>query len=597
MAVTNLTIGSAGAINYTVVTDTSADWPSVANSTYFYDKADKLVRFKDSTGTVRELFPSSGVTVGTTAVTSGTDGRVFFQAGGVIQQDGAFNWDNTNKRLGIGSTPSTSRLNVLSTNNTDADMQIRIGSTDGTTRFYTIGRESANGQLAFRWGGEAGALGAQFYFPVTTFNTITSSSSDQGTARLRVSNTGGGRTFALIAGVHNSSQSNFSLYDETAGITRFILDGSGNLGLGTGTTAPGARLDVRAQGALSTDIAFRVRNSADSANIFTIQGDGNISLSNPSTLGSETKIFGFGNTTDTILKYGNSVYGNVALGPNATYTIINSYGNVVLGAGASSVNGSGCVAIGNNVIASANGTITIGYTSKCFGASGIKIGNHQGASQFGGSNSIHLGSTTSGNDVGPDNVFMTYFNNQLSSTLTRSNGSFGLLGQQAYILGNGTGANGLTTFMGNGGNTLVIANHPNVPSTNIANAGQIYVESGALRYRDSAGTITNVGGSVQSVASAATVTPVYTNKFVKVTAQAVALTLANPTGTWDEGQDLMIRIKDNGLGAQTITWDTNYRAIGVTLPTTTVISKTTYVGVIYNLTDGKWDVIGVTTQA
>jgi hypothetical protein len=101
---------------------------------------------------------------------------------------------------------------------------------------------------------------------------------------------------------------------------------------------------------------------------------------------------------------------------------------------------------------------------------------------------------------------------------------------------------------------------------------------------------------VQSITSAATVTPVNTNDLVKITAQAAALALANPTGTWDEGQPLMIRIKDNGT-ARAITYDTNYRAIGVTLPTTTVISKTTYLGLIYNSTDTKWDVIGVTTQA
>ena len=101
---------------------------------------------------------------------------------------------------------------------------------------------------------------------------------------------------------------------------------------------------------------------------------------------------------------------------------------------------------------------------------------------------------------------------------------------------------------------------------------------------------------VQTTASAATVTPVNTNDLVTITAQAAALALANPTGTWDEGQPLMIRIKDNGT-ARAITYDTNYRAIGVTLPTTTVISKTTYLGLIYNSTDTKWDVIGVTTQA
>lgn len=102
--------------------------------------------------------------------------------------------------------------------------------------------------------------------------------------------------------------------------------------------------------------------------------------------------------------------------------------------------------------------------------------------------------------------------------------------------------------------------------------------------------------SVQSVVSSATVTPVYGNDIVVITAQAVALALANPTGTWPQGKDIMIRIKDNGT-ARAITFGTKYRAIGVTLPTTTVINKTTYVGVIYNATDDKFDVIGVTTEA
>ena len=61
----------------------------------------------------------------------------------------------------------------------------------------------------------------------------------------------------------------------------------------------------------------------------------------------------------------------------------------------------------------------------------------------------------------------------------------------------------------------------------------------------------------------------------------------------------MIRIKDSG-SAQTIAWTSGaggYRAIGVTLPTTTTAGKTTYVGLIYNSNDSIWDVIGVTTQA
>lgn len=111
-----------------------------------------------------------------------------------------------------------------------------------------------------------------------------------------------------------------------------------------------------------------------------------------------------------------------------------------------------------------------------------------------------------------------------------------------------------------------------------------------------AGDLGNGNAKVQTVTSSATVTPTATNDLVTITAQAVGLTLANPTGAFSEGKSLMIRIKDNGT-AQTIAFDTNYRAIGITLPTTTVINKTLYLGIIYNSTDGKWDVLGLNQQA
>ena len=101
---------------------------------------------------------------------------------------------------------------------------------------------------------------------------------------------------------------------------------------------------------------------------------------------------------------------------------------------------------------------------------------------------------------------------------------------------------------------------------------------------------------VQSVTSSATVTPTSTNDIVTITAQAVALTLANPTGTFAEGQALMIRIKDNGT-AQAITFGSNYRAIGVTLPTTTIANKILYLGIIYDSIDGKWNILGTPQQA
>ena len=100
---------------------------------------------------------------------------------------------------------------------------------------------------------------------------------------------------------------------------------------------------------------------------------------------------------------------------------------------------------------------------------------------------------------------------------------------------------------------------------------------------------------VQSVVSSATVTPTFANDEVIITAQAVNLTLNNPTGTATEGKSLIVRIKDNGT-ARSITFDTQYRAVNVNLPTSTTASRTLYLGMIYNATDTRWDITGVALE-
>jgi hypothetical protein len=116
------------------------------------------------------------------------------------------------------------------------------------------------------------------------------------------------------------------------------------------------------------------------------------------------------------------------------------------------------------------------------------------------------------------------------------------------------------------------------------------------------GVIT-VNGSYQPLTAAttsgSTITPTAgtTNQY-NVTALAASATIAAPSGTPVDGQRLTIRFKDNGT-AQALTWTTTsgaYRAVGVTLPTTTVISKALYVGCIYNSQDSFWDVVAVAQQ-
>jgi hypothetical protein len=86
----------------------------------------------------------------------------------------------------------------------------------------------------------------------------------------------------------------------------------------------------------------------------------------------------------------------------------------------------------------------------------------------------------------------------------------------------------------------------------------------------------------------------------EITALANALTINADAGTPTDGQKTVFRFQDNGT-ARALTWTTgtskSFRAIGTTLPTTTVAGKTIYIGCIYNLADTRWDVIAVAQEA
>ena len=89
----------------------------------------------------------------------------------------------------------------------------------------------------------------------TTFNMITRTGQ-------------GGTGISILSGHQITFASNSN--------ERMRLDSGGNFVIGS--TTAGARLDVRAQGALSTDIAFRVRNSADTANLLSVDGAGGVEI-------------------------------------------------------------------------------------------------------------------------------------------------------------------------------------------------------------------------------------------------------------------------------------------------------------------------------
>ena len=124
---------------------------------------------------------STGITIGTTAITSGTVGRVLFEGtGNVVQESANLFWDNTNGRLGIGGTPSTFNLDVVGTarlqdnltisKNQNLATLITLSNTNNTAASeVSLNLTSSNGTASFAKKSALGSvykiLSATVFFP------------------------------------------------------------------------------------------------------------------------------------------------------------------------------------------------------------------------------------------------------------------------------------------------------------------------------------------------------------------------------------------------------------------------------------------------
>lgn len=139
----------------------------------------------------------------------------------------------------------------------------------------------------------------------------------------------------------------------------------------------------------------------------------------------------------------------------------------------------------------------------------------------------------------------------------------------------------------------------NALATTYGGTGATSLAAATIVTYDGTETLTNkrITPRVDTVVSGSTITPTSdASDQYTVTALAATATFAAPSGTPTDGQKLTIRIKDNGT-PQTLSWNSTYREIGVTLPLTTTASKVIYVGCIWNSQDTFWDVVSVAEQA
>jgi hypothetical protein len=186
------------------------------------------------------------------------------------------------------------------------------------------------------------------------------------------------------------------------------------------------------------------------------------------------------------------------------------------------------------------------------------------------------------------NVTLTLGGTPASALLAATSITAGWTGQLAVSRG-GTGAATLTGIVvGNGTSAFTTVTAP----------------SGTIVGTTDTQTLTNKRVTPRMNSQTTTTSPWAWNSdsydIQAFTALANALTINADAGTPTDGQRAIFRFKDNGT-ARALTWTTGatkaFRAIGVTLPTTTVISKTVYVGCIYNSADSRWDAVAVSQEA
>jgi hypothetical protein len=161
-----------------------------------------------------QITPKTGITIGTTPITNGTDTRILYQVGGKVAQNAMLTLNDT----GVENSTTANFANTFK----------RTGNSFSIFNASTYEAITGNG---------AGLYLKSSYETVST--------------------AGNNHNFLIGTG---------------APVSAMYINSSLNIGIGT--TSPQSRLDVKSQGALSTDLPFRVRNSADTQNSFQIDGLG-----------------------------------------------------------------------------------------------------------------------------------------------------------------------------------------------------------------------------------------------------------------------------------------------------------------------------------
>jgi hypothetical protein len=162
--------------------------------------------------------------------------------------------------VGIGTVSPSAKLNVARTDSADG-IRVTVGQgsysgnvalfgVTGQSNGYYITKDAAN-NIQHIWDGTGGAERMRID---TSGNVLVGTTT--ATGKLTVAGTAGTATIGLLeTGVRSwsiraggSATNNFDIADLTAGASRFVINSSGNVGIGTSSPGAGTRLNVAGRG-------------------------------------------------------------------------------------------------------------------------------------------------------------------------------------------------------------------------------------------------------------------------------------------------------------------------------------------------------------
>ncbi len=597
---------------------------------------------------------SSGMAIGNT-ITSATSGSVLFAGtSGVLAQDNSnFFWDDSNNRLGIGTNTPSTTLNVVGAGSftgnilgaylqsdglTDNGMLIFKQSNTGTnvwdgTLLKTSIAPYNNTGLSIIVNQGAGINNYKgvildvslltstsvrtFKFPDTD-GTLALTSNTQATITLTTTGNSGSATFIsntlniptyTLAGLGGFANPMTTLGDTVYGgasgtVTRLAGNTTttkqflSQTGTGSASAAP------TWSSIAGSDITGAALTETDDTNVTMTLGG------TPSTALLRSVSMTLGWTGQLAVSRGGT--GLSALGSSLQVLRVNSAGTALEYATISA----GGMSIGGSITSATAGSVLFA------GTSGVLAQNNANFFWDNTNSRLGIGTATPAYKIDVNgtsrfsDALLVSKNANDGTLITISNTTSGTSSQSYIALI--TDATAGSASIGKRSNTFTASGIINLADMYLFNGtkGDIAIvnnfASGTIKFAAGGSSTSHVtigttglttfatgvdykrlNPTTTTTASTATLTPdISAGDTFTITAQAAALSVANPTGTPVNGQKMIIRIKDNGT-ARAITWSgTQYRASSdLALPTTTVINKTMYLGFIWNSTDSKWDLL------